>query len=64
MAFLMDAYDEEVVNDDTRTVLRLDHRLAPYKIAVLPLSKKDTLTPTATKSSFAQASWMVDYETQ
>ncbi len=47
MAFLMSAYDEEVVNDDTRTVLRLDHRLAPYKVAVLPLSKKDTLTPTA-----------------
>ena len=31
MAFLMDAYDEEVVNDDTRTVLRLDHRLRRTK---------------------------------
>ena len=28
-------------------MLRLDPRLAPYKVAVLPLSKKDTLTPTA-----------------
>jgi glycyl-tRNA synthetase len=28
-------------------VLRLHHRLAPYKVAVLPLSKKDTLTPVA-----------------
>ena len=32
------------VGDDTRTVLRLDPRLAPYKVAVLPLSKKDTLS--------------------
>ena len=47
MAFLMAAYDEEEVNDDTRTVLRLHPRLAPYQVAVLPLSKKDTLTPVA-----------------
>jgi glycyl-tRNA synthetase len=46
-AFLLAAYDEDEVNDDTRTVLRLHPRLAPYKIAVLPLSKKDTLTPMA-----------------
>ena len=63
MAFLMDAYDEEVVNDDTRTVLRLDHRLAPYKIAVLPLSKKDTLTPTAMEVfDSLKRRWMVDYD--
>ena len=63
MAFLMDAYDEEVVNDDTRTVLRLDHRLAPYKIAVLPLSKKDTLTPTAMEVfDSLKHRWMVDYD--
>jgi glycyl-tRNA synthetase len=47
MAFLLAAYDEEEVNGETRTVLRLHHRLAPYQVAVLPLSKKDTLTPTA-----------------
>ena len=41
MAFLMAAYDEEEVNGETRTVLRLHPRLAPYKVAVLPLSKKD-----------------------
>jgi len=63
MAFLMDAYDEEEVNGDVRTVLRLDHRLAPYKVAVLPLSKKDTLTPTA-HEVFDQIKgrWMVDYD--
>ena len=63
MAFLMAAYDEEVVNDDTRTVLRLDHRLAPYKVAVLPLSKKDTLTPTAHEVFDAlKGRWMADYD--
>ena len=46
LAFLCDAYDEEVLgqdkngNDDIRTVLRLHPALAPYKAAVLPLSKK------------------------
>jgi glycyl-tRNA synthetase len=47
MAFLLAAYDEEEVRGEVRTVLRLHPRLAPYKVAVLPLSKKDTLTPKA-----------------
>ncbi len=47
MAFLLAAYDEEEVRGETRTVLRLHHRLAPYQVAVLPLSRKDTLTPLA-----------------
>ncbi|MCL1821113.1 MAG: glycine--tRNA ligase [Oscillospiraceae bacterium] len=43
LAFLCDAYDEEVVDaekNDTRVVLRLHPALAPYTCAVLPLSKK------------------------
>ena len=41
LAFLCDAYDEEAVGDnDVRTVLRLHPALAPFKAAVLPLSKK------------------------
>lgn len=43
LAFLLDAYDEEVVDaekNDVRTVLRLHPALAPIKCAVLPLSKK------------------------
>ena len=43
LAFLVDAYDEEVVDEsknDTRVVLRLHPALAPFKAAVLPLSKK------------------------
>ncbi len=41
LAFLVNAYDEEKVNEkETRTVLHLHPVLAPYKAAVLPLSKK------------------------
>ena len=45
LAFLVDAYDEETLTDgngkeDVRTVMRLHPALAPYKAAVLPLSKK------------------------
>ena len=41
LAFLCDAYDEEKIDEkDTRVVLRLHPALAPYKAAILPLSKK------------------------
>ncbi|MGV3525914.1 MAG: glycine--tRNA ligase [Candidatus Sericytochromatia bacterium] len=40
LAVLCDAYDEEEVNGETRSVLRLHPRIAPIKVAVLPLSKK------------------------
>jgi glycyl-tRNA synthetase len=46
-AFLLAAYDEDEIGGEARTVLRLHPRLAPYKVAVLPLSRKDTLTPLA-----------------
>jgi len=42
-AFLLAAYDEDEVGGERRTVLRLHPRLAPYKVAVLPLSKKEPL---------------------
>lgn len=43
LAFLCDAYDEEqIAENDTRVVLRLHPALAPFKAAVLPLSKKLT----------------------
>ena len=45
MAFLLAAYDEDEVGGESRTVLHLDHRLAPYQVAVLPLSKNDALVP-------------------
>ncbi len=67
LAFLCDAYDEEVVgqdkkgNDDVRVVLRLHPALAPFKAAVLPLSKK--LAPKA-QEVYAELSkhFMVDYD--
>ena len=63
MAFLLAAYDEDEVGGESRTVLRLHHKLAPYQVAVLPLSKKETLTPTAREVLRAlQANWMCDYD--
>ena len=52
MAFLVDAYAEDEAPNtkggvDKRTVLRLDPRLAPVKVAVLPLSRNEQLSPTA-----------------
>jgi glycyl-tRNA synthetase len=52
LAFLLDAYDEDEAPNakggvDTRTVLRLDPRLAPVKVAVLPLSRNEALSPKA-----------------
>jgi glycyl-tRNA synthetase len=48
-AFLIDAYHEEEVRGEKRTVLRLHHRLAPFKLAILPLSKKPELIEPAAK---------------
>ena len=62
LAFLCDAYDEETdEKGDTRVVLRLHPALAPFKAAVLPLSKK--LSEKATEI-FADlsADFMVDYD--
>ena len=46
-ALLCAAYDEEPDKDGVRVVLRLRPELAPYKVAVLPLSKNEKLTPLA-----------------
>jgi len=47
LAFVVAAYHEEEVKGEKRVVLRLDPRLAPIKVAVLPLSRNDALTPVA-----------------
>jgi glycyl-tRNA synthetase len=61
--FLLAAYDEDVVNDEKRTVVRLHPRLAPYTVAVLPLSKKESLTPVAREVWRALSDrYMVDYD--
>jgi glycyl-tRNA synthetase len=63
MAFLMAAYDEEEVKGETRVVLRLHHRIAPYKVAVLPLSKKPELSePSRALAAELRGSFMCDYD--
>ena len=63
MAFLMAAYDEEEVRGETRLVLHLHPRLAPYKVAVLPLSKKPELTgPAQELLAQLQQHLMCDYD--
>ncbi len=47
LAFLLAAYHEEEVKGEKRVLLRLDRRLAPYQIAVLPLSRNERLAPLA-----------------
>lgn len=62
LAVVVDAYDEEELeNDTTRTVLRLHPALAPYKAAVLPLSKKLTESALKIKDMLA-TNYMVDYD--
>ena len=69
LAFLCEAYDEEVVgqdkkgNDDVRVVLRLHPALAPYKCAILPLSKKEVLSgPARELQAELSKYFMVDYD--
>ncbi|MCH7983853.1 MAG: glycine--tRNA ligase [Chloroflexi bacterium] len=47
LAFLADAYDEEGEGKQRRVVLRFHPDIAPFQIAVLPLSRNDRLVPTA-----------------
>jgi glycyl-tRNA synthetase len=44
LAFLIDAYDEEPDKDEIRTVLHFHPDIAPIKVAILPLSKKENLS--------------------
>ncbi|SLM92979.1 glycine--tRNA ligase [Brachybacterium nesterenkovii] len=68
MAFLVDAYTEDEAPNtkggvDRRTVLRLDPRLAPVKVAVLPLSKSEDLVPRAQQlASELRGMWNVEVD--
>ncbi|MBA4083944.1 glycine--tRNA ligase [Janibacter terrae] len=68
MTFLVDAYAEDEAPNakggvDKRTVLRLDHRLAPVKAAVLPLSRNADLSPKARDlAAQLRKSWNVDFD--
>lgn len=69
MAFLVDAYTEDEAPNakggvDKRVVLKLDYRLSPVKVAVLPLSKKEPLAGKARELADALRSyWNVDFDT-
>jgi len=63
LAFLVDSYHEEVVEGGNRVVLRLHPSLAPMKVAVLPLSRNERLSPLA-RDVYRRlcSSFMADYD--
>lgn len=62
-AFLIDAYTEEEVEGETRVVLKLDPRLAPIKVAVLPLSKKPDLIETTQRvAGMLRGKWQIEVD--
>src|SRR5205085_6173228 len=68
MTFLVDAYTEDEAPNtkggvDKRVVLKLDPRLAPVKVAVLPLSRNEALSPKARDlAAELRRSWNVDFD--
>ncbi|MBA7655914.1 Glycine--tRNA ligase [subsurface metagenome] len=63
LAFLCDAYDEEPDNDEIRVLLHLHPDLAPIKVAVLPLSRKEPVVKLAKELySDLRQCWMVNYD--
>ncbi|MEZ5170230.1 MAG: glycine--tRNA ligase [Acidimicrobiia bacterium] len=63
LAFLLAAYTEEEVRGEQRTVLKLHRDLAPTTVAVLPLSKKDELRPTAREvADLVRPHFQIDYD--
>ena len=68
LVFLLDAYAEDEAPDakgkmEKRTVLRLDHRIAPVKVAVLPLSRNADLSPKARDlAAELRKRWNADFD--
>ncbi|MEV6525873.1 glycine--tRNA ligase [Longispora sp. NPDC051575] len=68
LAFLLEAYDvDEAPNTkggvDSRTVMRFDPRLAPVKVAVLPLSRNERLSPRSKQlAADLRKRWVVDFD--
>ena len=63
LAILCDAYDEDVADGEARVLLHLHPSIAPIKVAVLPLSRKETLAPLA-RDVYAELRkcWMTSYD--
>ncbi len=68
LAFLLEAYDEDEAPNtkggvDKRTVMRFDPRLAPVKVAVLPLSRNEALSPKAKQlATDLRKRWVVEFD--
>jgi glycyl-tRNA synthetase len=68
LAFLLEAYDEDTAPNtkggvDKRTVMRFDPRLAPVKVAVLPLSRNPELSPKARGlAADLRKRWLVEFD--
>ncbi len=63
LMFLDNAYTEEEVNGEKRIVLKLDKRLAPVKISILPLSKKEPLSTIAHEiKNTLRKTYFVEYD--
>ncbi|HVK46122.1 MAG TPA: glycine--tRNA ligase [Micropruina sp.] len=68
MAFMVEAYTEDEAPNtkggvDTRVVLKLDPRLAPVKVAVLPLSRNERLSPAARDlAATLRRNWNVEFD--
>ncbi|MFA5629619.1 MAG: glycine--tRNA ligase [Dehalococcoidales bacterium] len=63
LAFLCNAYCEEPDKDEIRTVLKLHPALAPFKVAILPLSRKENLVNLAKEiHNDVRKQWMTSYD--
>ena len=63
VTLLIDAYDEDVVNNEPRVVLRLHPNVAPVQVAVVPLSKKEDLIRVARDvRASLQGRYRVEYD--
>src|SRR5437868_12929470 len=63
ITLLLDAYDEDVINDEPRVVLRLHPNVAPVQVAVVPLSKKEDLIKVAREVQRSlQGEFRVEYD--
>ena len=63
VTLLLDAYDEDVVNEETRVVLRFSPLVAPVQVAVVPLSKKpELIEPARSIVSSLRSRFRVEYD--
>ncbi|MFC2023073.1 glycine--tRNA ligase [Chloroflexota bacterium] len=63
LAVLCDAYYEDTADGEARVVLRFHRDLAPIKVAILPLSRKETLAPLARQIyAYLRQCWMTGYD--